>query len=140
MSKILLDMPFTSQHTICSLLLSKYVEFKLQDSKKKTSCFEFYLTPGMNMKIPKPYCASTCTSYAQSYSRVFFVSAFKCRWSSSENHYMTENAIVRPSYDIRGKMKISNPFCIFAIYAQTYPRVSIVYFWECIISSNSTPI
>ena len=47
---------------------------------------------------------------------------------------MTENVIVRPSYDPRGKMQIPNPYCTSAKHAQSYPKVSIVFSWTCICS------
>ena len=89
---------------ICLLFLEMYIQFNLHDS-----C----LTPEMKIKILKPYCTSTRHSQLL-YTIVSFVYSLKCRWSSSDEPYMTENenVIDRPSYDPWG-------------HAQLYPGVSM---------------
>ena len=37
-----------------------------------------------------------------------FVYYLNCRWSSSDKPYMTENVILRPSYEPRGQKQIPN--------------------------------
>ena len=86
-----------------------------------------YLTPGMKIKIQKPYCIST--RYIHSYPLASFVYYLKCRWSSSEKSYMTENVIVRPSYDPRGQNVNFESLLHICI---TCPIISsIVYSWKC---------
>ena len=61
----------------------------------------------MNITIQKPYCTST--RYSQSYPRASVVFSLKCRRSSSEIPYMTEN-VIRPSYEPRGQNENSKPY------------------------------
>ena len=69
---------------------------------KETSFFDLYLTPKMKIKIKKKtYCTSTRQTL--SYNGALIVCYLKCRWSSSDKGYMTENLIFRPSYDSRGQ-------------------------------------
>ena len=67
---------------------------------KETSFFDPYMTPGMKIKIQKPYCTST--RHILSYPRVSFVYYLKFRWSSSDKPYTSENVIFPPLYDPRG--------------------------------------
>ena len=83
-----------------------YMEFKLPDSGKKRHFFNPYLTPVMKIKNQKPYCTST--KHTQSYPRVSFVYYLTFKWSSSDKPCMTEDIIVRPSCDPKGK-------CLFRI-------------------------
>ena len=49
---------------------------------------------------------------------------------------MTENVIVRPSYDHMKQNEIPNLYCKAARNIKSYPRVSIVYCWKCSCSSS----
>ena len=74
----------------------------------------------MKIKIPKHYCAST--RHIQSFPRVSFVYSEKWRWSSIDKPYVTENVIVRSSYDPLGQNK--NSESLLHIFL-------IVYSWRC---------
>ena len=103
------------------------MEFKLQDSEKNTSFFDPYMSPGIKLKIQKPYCTSE--RHTLSYPRVSFAYYFmKFRWSFSGKPYTIEKVIFPPHMTQGSKMKIPNPYCTSTRHAQSYPRVSIVYF------------
>ena len=74
-----------------------------------------FLTPGMKMKIPKPCCSST--RHTQSYPRVSFVFSGKCRWSSSDNPYMTKTSFFGHHITQRAKCK----FQILTAHLQDIP-------------------
>ena len=94
----------------------------------KTSFLDSYLTIDIKIKIQKRYCTST--RHTQSYPRVSLVYYLKCKWSWSDKPYMTENVIVRPSFD-PWRQNIQNPYCTSAGHAKSYHRVSFDYSWKC---------
>ena len=93
-----------------------------------------FFDPRDEKKNSKAYCTST--RHTQSYLRTSFVYYLKCRWSSSDKSYMTENVIVRPWYDPRGKNENSKSLLHICKTCLFICRVSIVYSWKCRCSST----
>ena len=101
----------------------KFLEFKLQDSEKKCHFLPLF-TPGMKIKIQKPYCTSTRHTESLEYHLTTI-------WNV-DGVQVTSPLWQKTSFiDPHGKMKIPNPYCTFARHVQSYPRVSIVYSWKC---------
>ena len=80
--------------------------------KKVILLFFFHSRDEINISKPKAQ---------HQYPSVSYVYSEKCRRNSIDKPYMTENVIVRPSFEPRGKWKFQNQYCTSARHVQSYP-------------------
>ena len=57
-------------------------------------------------------------------------------WVQVTSLIWQKTSLFSPRMTPAGKMKIPNPYCTSKRHAQSYPRVSIVYFWKFRCSSS----
>ena len=89
----------------------------------------------MNVKIPEPFC--TLTRYTLSYFGASFVFFLKCRRSSSDEPYMTEN-VIQPSYDPRVQNENSKPYNI--AHLQDMSIQILEYYFAMTIDTDGVPV
>ena len=89
----------------------------------------------MNVKIPEPFC--TLTRYTLSYFGASLVFFLKCRRSSSDEPYMTEN-VIQPSYDPRVQNENSKPYNI--AHLQDMSIQILEYYFAMTIDTDGVPV
>ena len=79
----------------------------IRSSNNKTLRENITFRPLFDSQDENKYCKTSLKLY-KAYQIIFYIIIclfLKWRWSSSDKPYMTENVIVRPSYDPRGPQR-----------------------------------
>ena len=100
--------PITSYHIICLLLMNF-----IWSSNNKTLRENVTFRPLFDSQDENKHC-KTSLKLHKAYQIIFYsiiCLLLKCRWSSSDKLYMTENVIVWPSYDPRGPQRAKKSYC-----------------------------